>query len=174
MRGLVAGMLAFGVYFLVQAVVFHSVQVSRRALVLAGLWLGGLPVYVWFYTWLPDDRSVWPAPLVAPSDVTTLFSGGLLYFFLFMGYAQFFYMAESSVGVRTMIELASEPEKGLTLEELTKRYHYDWMLDRRLRRLVHAGYLIEEMGYYRTTARGRLAAAVLKWCKRLLRLGPGG
>jgi hypothetical protein len=174
MRGLVAGMLAFGMYFLVQAAVFHVVKVPRRALVLVGLWLAGLPVYVWLYGWLPDDRSVWPSPLVAPSDLTTFFCGGLLYFFLFMGYAQFFYIAESSVGVRTMIELASDPEKGLTLEELTKRYHYDWMLERRLRRLVHAGYLIEENGYYRTTGRGWLAAAALRWFKQFLRLGPGG
>jgi len=174
MRGLMAGMLAFGVYFLAQAVVFHTIKVPRRALVLVGLWLAGLPVYVWLYDWLPDDRSVWPSPLVAPSDLITFFCGGLLYFFLFMGYAQFFYIAESSVGVRTMIELASDPEKGLTLEELTKRYHYDWMLERRLRRLVHAGYLIEENGYYRTTGRGRLAAAALRWFKQFLRLGPGG
>jgi len=174
MRGLEAGSLAFGIYFLLQAAVFHSVKVSRRALVLGGLWVAGLPIYGWLYTALPDDQAVWPAPLAAPSDFVTFLCGALLYFFFFMGYAQFFYMAESSVGVRTMIELASEPEKGLTLEELTQRYGYDWMLDRRLRRLIHAGYLIEEDGWYRTTVRGRLAAALLSQCKRLLRLGPGG
>jgi hypothetical protein len=174
MRGLVAGALAFAVFFLVQAGGFHWVKISRRALTLVGLWVAGLPVYVWLYVWLPEDRAVWPVALAAPSDSITVLSGGLLYFFLFMGYAQFFYMAESSVGVRTMIELASEPERGLTLEELTQRYRYDWMLDRRLRRMIHAGYLIEEDGWYRTTHRGRLTAAVMAWCKQLLRLGPGG
>jgi hypothetical protein len=174
MRGLVAGLMAFAVFFIVQAGVFHFVKISRRALAIVGLWIAGLPVYAWFYTWLPDDRAVWPVELAAPSDSITVLSGGLLYFFLFMGYAQFFYMAESSVGVRTMIELASEVENGLTLEELTQRYRYDWMLDRRLRRMVHAGYLIEEAGWYRTTHRGRLTAAVMAWCKQLLKLGPGG
>jgi hypothetical protein len=174
MRGLVAGLLAFGAYLLVQALVFNRIKVSRRAMALVGLWFACLPVYAGIYSWLPDDRAIWPAALVAPSDVTTLFSGGLLYFFLFMGYAQFFYMAESSVGIRTMIELASEPEKGLTLGELTKRYKYDWMLDRRLKRMIHAGYLIEEQGWYRATRRGQATAAVMAWCKQLLRLGPGG
>lgn len=174
MRGVLAGFLVFGVFFLVQAAVFHVVTIARRAMVLVGLWIGGLPLYAGFYAWLPDDRTVWPAALTAPSDIVTVLSGGMLYFFLFMGYAQFFYMAESSVGVRTMIELASEPEKGLTLEELTKRYRYEWMLERRLRRMIHAGYLVEEGGWYRTTSRGRFVAAVLARCKHILRLGPGG
>lgn len=174
MRGLVAGLLTFVAYLIVQAVVFHSLKVSRRALVLVGFWIAGLPLYEMIYHMLPDDKDIWLTPFVAPSDLLTYLNGGLFYFFLFTGYAPFFYTAESSVGVRTMIELASELEKGLTLEELTQRYGYDWMLDRRLRRLIHAGYLIEEDGWYRTTVRGRLAAAVLSRCKRLLRLGPGG
>lgn len=174
MRGLLAGFMAFGAYFFVQAAVFHLVQVSRRAVVLVGLWAACLPVYGLLYAALPDDREVWPAALAAPSDLVTLLCGGLLYFFLFMGYAQFFYMAESSVGIRTMVELAAQGERGLSLDELTKRYRYTWMLDRRLKRLIHAGYLVEEKGWYRTTARGRLSATALVWSKRLLRLGPGG
>lgn len=174
MRGLLAGLLAFGGYLLLQGVVFHAVKVSRRAVVLVGLWGACLPAYWLLYGVLPDDREVWPTALAAPSDAVTFLSGGLLYFFLFMGYAQFFYMAESSVGIRTMIELAAEGERGMSLEDLTKRYRYDWMLDRRLKRLIHAGYLIEEGGWYRTTTRGRLVAGVLASCKRLLRLGPGG
>ncbi len=63
---------------------------------------------------------------------------------------------------------------GLTLEEFTQRYRYDWMLHRRLRRMIHAGYLIEEDGWYRTTHRGRLIATVMAWCKQLLWLGSGG
>ena len=174
MRGLLAGLVTFLIYLVVQAVVFHSIKVSRRAVMLVGLWLLGLPMYALVYSTLPDDAALWPVPLVAPSDAVTFASGALFYFFLFMGYAQFFYMAESSVGIRTMIELASEPERGLSMEELTKRYRYDWMLDRRLRRMIHAGYLIEEQGWYRTTKRGHVVASILSSVKRLLRLGPGG
>lgn len=174
MRGLVAGFLAFGIYLAVQVALFHLIKIRRRPLVLIGIWIAGLTVYNYFYSKLPDDATVWPQSLAAPSDHLTLLCGGLLYFFLFMGYAQFIYMAESSVGVRTMIELSTNPEKGLTLEELNGRYQYEWMLGRRLARMVHAGYLIEEGEWYRTTSRGRLVAALLAQCKRILRLGPGG
>jgi len=174
MRGLVAGLLAFSVYFAIQVLLFHYIKVHRRAFALVGLWLSCLPFYAMFYGGLPDDPRMWPAEFSAPSDNITFASGGLLYFFLFMGYAQFIYMAESSVGIRTMIELDSEPERGLTVEELIKLYGHDWMLERRLRRMVHAGYLVEENGCYRITGRGRLVAIVLAWFKKWLRLGPGG
>lgn len=174
MRGLTAGLLTFYLYFVAQGVVFHFAKIHRRAMMLVGLWVLFLPIYAVAYALVPDDAKIWPEALAAPSDLVTFGCGGLLYFFIFMGYAQFFYMAESSVGVRTMIELSSEPERGLTLDELTQRYRYEWMLERRLRRLIHAGYLVEESSWYRATRRGRIAAMVLTWFKQLLRLGPGG
>jgi hypothetical protein len=174
MQGLITGLLTFAVYFSAQAAVFHWIKVVRRALTLVGLWFLCLFLYFLLFRWIPEDTAPWPPSLAAPSDAVTLMSGLLLYFFLFMGYAQFFYIAESSVGVRTMIELNTEPERGLTLDELTERYRYDWMLERRLKRLIHAGYLIEEDGWYRTTLRGRIAALILSRWKESLRLGPGG
>ena len=174
MRGVTAGLLTFLLYFIAQAGVFHFIKVSRRAVVLVGLWLVGLGAYVWVYARLPEDVILWPAPLQASSDWVTEINGALLYFFLFMGYAQFFYMAESSVGVRTMIELASRPDQGYTLQELTVRYRSDWMLQRRLDRMIHAGYLVADGDYYAVTKRGEVVAWVLSRFKSLLRLGPGG
>jgi hypothetical protein len=173
-RGIEAGLATFLCYALLQNTLFHFRQIGRRAVVLVGLWLGLLPLYAVIYAAMPDDAAVWPAPLAAPSDLSTALSGGLWYVFLVMGYIVFFYLAESSVSIRSMIELASEPTRGLTLAELTGRYRYDWMLERRLRRLVHAGYLVERQGWYETTRRGRVAASVSAGVKRLLRLGPGG
>lgn len=174
MKGLIAGLVAFGAYSIIQTCVFHFITISRRALMLVLLWIACLPFYWWLFQAQPDDRDVWPAAFSAPADAVTFLSGGLVYFFLFVVYANVFYTAESSVSVRTMIELNAEPQRGLTLAELTARYRYDWMLGRRLRRLVHAGYLTEENGWYRTTARGYVVASVFSWFKRLLRLGPGG
>ena len=173
-RGLTAGLVTFLLYFLSQGILFHSIKVSRRALLLVSLWALLLPAYGFLYAWLPDDANFWPEIWRAPSDITTWISGVLLYFFLFMGYAQFFYMAESSVGVRTMIELSAEPERGFSIEELTRKYHYEWMLRRRLNRMVHAGYLVEFDGRYRVTSKGRLVAGILAAGKEFLRLGPGG
>jgi hypothetical protein len=174
MRGLAAGLFTFLLYFLIQGTLFHGVKVSRRALALVGIWLLLLPAYGLVYHWLPDDAAVWPEVWRAPSDLTTWFSGALLYFFLFMGYAQFFYMAESSVGVRTMIELSAEPERGRSMDDLTRKYRYEWMLQRRLDRMVHAGYLIRDGDWCLLTRRGRFVARLLSAGKGLLRLGPGG
>ena len=174
MRGLEAGLVTFLVYLILQVAIFHFIKISRRAVVLVGLWASLFPVYGLVYAGLPDDAGIWPPPLAAPSNTLTVLSGSLLYSFIVMGYIFFFYIAESSVGVRAMIELTSSPERGLTLEELTARYRYDWMLERRLRRMVHAGYLVEEEGWYRTTQRGHMAASVSAWVKRFLCLGLGG
>lgn len=174
MRGLEAGLVTFLVYLSLQVIIFHFIKIRRRAVVLVGLWASLFPLYGFVYAGLPDDVGIWPPALAAPSDAVTALSGGLLYSFMVMGYIFFFYIAESSVGVRTMIELATDPERGLTLEELTARYRYDWMLERRLRRMVHAGYLVEEEGWYRTTKRGHMAASVSAWFKGFLCLGPGG
>lgn len=174
MRGLEAGLATFLIYLALQVCIFHFIKISRRAVVLVGLWAGLFPLYWFVYAGLPDDAAIWPPALAAPSDALTALSGGLFYSFIVMGYIFFFYIAESSVGVRTMIELAKNPERGLTLEELTARYRYDWMLERRLRRMVHAGYLVEEEGWFRTTNRGHLAASLSAWFKRFLCLGPGG
>jgi hypothetical protein len=174
MRGLTAGLLTFMVYLLVQGMVLYWGRISRRALVLVVFWVTGLGLYGLFYGLIPEDSALWPPAWSAPSDVVTYLSGAALYFFLFMVYAQFVYVAESSVSVRAMIELNTSPTYGLTLQELTARYRYEWMLERRLKRMVHAGYLEKEEEWYKTTLRGRIAADVMRNCKRLLRLGPGG
>lgn len=174
MQGLTAGLLTFTAYLLVQGMVLHWGRISRRALVLVVLWVAGLGLYELFYRLIPEDSTLWPPAMSAPSDVVTYLSGAALYFFLFMVYAQFVYVAESSVSVRAMIELNAAPKQGLTLQELTARYRYEWMLERRLKRMIHAGYLEKEDEWYKTTLRGRVAASVMRSCKGLLRLGPGG
>lgn len=174
MRGLEAAVISFLALIIIQGAAFHWIKITRRSVVLFGGWALGILLYGLLFWGFPDDSVLWPPEWAVPSDTVTFVNGLLHYWFFFMCYAVFYYMAESSVGVRTMIELASAPEHGLTLEELTRRYRYDWMLNRRLTRMVHAGYLDEVNGEYRTTARGRIVALVIGGCKRFLRLGPGG
>ena len=78
MRGLESGLITFLIYFVSQATILHQVTVTRRASVLVGLWIAGLPVYASAYALMPDDQVIWPAPLVAPSDAVTWLTGGLL------------------------------------------------------------------------------------------------
>lgn len=174
MRGVLASLCCFVLFLGLHALIFHGWEIHRRARTLVIIGLAAVPFYVLGYALLPDDSSYLPVAWSAPSDVITFFNGLVVYFFLFLGYCQFFYMAESSVGVRTLIELEHSRPSGLKVSDLLQGYSYDWMLDRRLARLVDEKFVIAEAGGYRNTRKGRLLAGVLQWCKDFLRLGPGG
>jgi hypothetical protein len=174
MRGVIAALVCFLFFMVSHAFVFHRWEIHRRARILVAISVGNTPLYLLAYWLLPEDSAYLPPVWSAPSDSVTFLNGLLIYFFIFLGYCQFFYMAESSVGVRTLIELERAPAQGLDISDLTKLYSYDWMLDRRLVRLVTGGFLSLESGVYRNTLKGRLIANTLRWCKEFLRLGPGG
>jgi len=174
MRGLIAALSCFCLFLVFHALIFHSWEIHRRARTLVAIALGIVPFYVAGYSLLPDDAAYLPAAWSTPPDVVTFSNGLLIYFFIFLGYCQFFYMAESSVGVRTLIELERRSGQGLKVSDLTRLYSYDWMLDRRLARLVDEGFIVIEAGGYRNTPKGKWLANTLRWCKGFLRLGPGG
>lgn len=174
MRGLLAALSCFLFFLAFHAVIFHGWEIHRRARSLVTIGLGTVLFYVLGYSLLPEDSAYLPMAWSAPSDVITFINGLVIYFFLFLGYCQFFYMAESSVGVRTLIELERSQTRGLKVSDLLQGYSYDWMLDRRLARLVDESFLIMEAGGYRNTRKGRMLAGILQWCKEFLRLGPGG
>ncbi len=174
MRGLVAGLGAFVVFLAAQCLLYHLVTVRRKLYVMLWLWAGAYLVYVPLFRALPDDAAWLPDLLAAPGDAVTWVSGALVHWFLFAGYYQFFNMADNSVGVRSLIELARGPAHGLALADLRTHYDFDRMLGRRLERLVAAGYLRKDGARYRSTDRGRRAARLMRALKGLLNLGPGG
>ena len=69
-----------------------------------------------------------------------------------------------------MVELTADPDKGMTIPDLTRQYSYDWMLDRRLRRLIRAGYLVERDGWLSLTASARAVVAWLRCGNNPLKL----
>ena len=174
MRGLLAAFICFCIFMLSHTFVFHKWEISRRARTLVAIALGNVPFYVLGYWLLPDDSNYLSPAWSAPSDIVTFLNGLIIYFFIFLGYCQFFYMAESSVGVRTLIELERTSGQGLSVSELTKLYSYDWMLDRRLVRLVDEGFIVYKSGGYINTQKGKLLSILLLWCKDFLCLGRGG
>lgn len=174
MRGLIAALVCFLFFMVSHGFIFHRWEIHHRARTLVIIGLGSVPFHVLVYWLLPEDSVYLPPAWSAPSDIVNFLNGVIIYLFIFLGYCQFFYMAESSVGVRTLIELERAPEQGLDVSDLTKLYSYDWMLDRRLVRLVTGGFMSFESGRYRNIRKGRLIANTLRWCKEFLRLGPGG
>lgn len=174
MRGLMAAVLSFAIFFAAHAVLYRVVAIRRKLLVMFGLWAAGGFSYVALFRLLPADETYLPALLAAPADTVTLLNGAFVYWCLFAAYYQFFNMADNSVGVRCLIELSRAPATGLGLEELKGPYSFETMVGRRLDRLVEAGYLERAGAHYRCTAKGRVAATLLRRLKAGLNLGPGG
>ena len=175
MRGLIAAALASGLYVVGQALVFHLVLVRRKLAVMLFLWGCGIGLYATAWALLPDDARWLPTPLAAASDWVNWLNGLFVYWGLFAGHYQFVNMADNSVGVRSLIELAGAPPRGLTLPELEKHYPYSPMLDHRLERLVRGGFLERRPdGRYRCRPKAARTARLLSALKRLLATGPGG
>jgi hypothetical protein len=174
MRGLMAAVLSFAVFFVGHVVLYRCRVIRRKLLVMLWIWGAGGLFYVVFFRLLPPDASYLPPLLAAPTDAVTLLNGAFVYWCLFAAYYQFFNMADNSVGVRCLVELSRAPRMGLTLEELKGPYSFETMVGRRLERLVEAGYLERDNKYYRCTAKGRVAASVMSRLKAFLNLGPGG
>ena len=174
MRGLMAAVLAFTVFFAAHAVLYRLVAIRRKLWVMLWLWAAGGVLYLAFFQLLPADVTYLPAILAAPGGALTLLNGAFVYWCLFAAYYQFFNMADNSVGVRCLIELARAGEAGLTLEELKGPYSFETMVGRRLDRLVEAGYVERDGKLYCCLPKGRVAAALMTRLKAFLNLGPGG
>jgi hypothetical protein len=175
MRGLIAAALAGGLYVVGQALLFRLVLVRRRLAVMLLLWGLGIGAYAAAWALLPDDARWLPAPLAASSDWVNWLNGLFVYWGLFAGYYQFVNMADNSVGVRSLIELAGAPPEGFTLPALERYYPYDHMLGHRLERLVRGGFLERRPdGRYQCRPKAARAARLFAALKRLLGTGPGG
>ncbi|MBI3635537.1 MAG: hypothetical protein HY216_04870 [Candidatus Rokubacteria bacterium] len=175
MRGLLAAGLTMVLYVAAQVILFHAVSIRRKLAVMLALWAGGLGVYGLVYSALPDDAAWLPAWLAADGDVVTAANGIFVYWAFFAGYYQFVNMADNSVGVRCLVELAALPPGGLTLAGLERRYRSGEMVHHRLERLVAAGFLARDAaGRFRCRPKARIAARVFGGLKRVLALGPGG
>lgn len=115
MRGLMASVLAFTVFFAARAVLYRAV--SRRGhpakiVVMLWLWAAGGLVYVALFRLLPDDSTYLPGILAVPGGTLTLISGAFICWRPFAAYYQLFNMADNSMGVRCLIELSRVPEQG--------------------------------------------------------------
>jgi hypothetical protein len=174
MRGLLAAVLSFAVFFAAHAALYHTRVIRRKLWVMLWFWAAGGLLYAAIFRVLPADADYLPPLLAAPGDAVTWLNGAFAYWCLFVFYYQVFNMADNSVGVRCLIELSRASREGLTLEELREPYPFDTMVGRRLERLVDAGYLEHEGKLYRCTPKGRVAATLMRRLKGLLNLGPGG
>ena len=104
---------------------------------------------------------------------SNLLVGAGFYVFLFLSYAQFYFLIDRGVSARILVEIlrAGRP---LSHDEIRARYSADALQTRRLDDMLYGKYLALDRGVYRLTPKGRLNARIFDFCKRYVHLNPGG
>ena len=100
-------------------------------------------------------------------------NGAVLYLFLFLSYAQFYFLIDRGISARILVELL-DAGGSLRLEELRKRYDPRVLQDRRLTDMMYGGHIREQNGIYTLSKKGRLLANVFRCGKKIFHFYPGG
>lgn len=156
---LVAAPVGFTAFVVAHVALFHARPVERRSQAILGLFVAAVAVVAVTVT-------VLASALAAVYAIVLMASAFILYMPLY-------YTIDTSVSVRTMLELEATP-RGLTREELVARYRLDWMVSRRLETMAVNGYLVQTDERFTVTPRGRMVARVFAAVKTAAQLGPGG
>ncbi len=109
----------------------------------------------------------WPGLLLA--EIYGLMTMGCL----FILYAPFFYTIYTSLSTQSLLAIQSTGGN-LSVEALVQRFASRELFQGRLATMTASGYLAEERGQYRLTAKGALVARYFAAVKSFWRLGPGG
>jgi len=149
-------------------------ELGRQIRLLAAIWAVAFMVYSLFY-FLPlpgiDALASRSASLIPG---TGFIYGMVLYIFLCFLYLTFYYFINRSVSA-TILEIIDESAQGqLSLEEIKAVYSVEKKYQAELKGMLEGGFIVEGSGYYRATLKGRLFAAIAKFTKAYLKLGPGG
>jgi thiosulfate reductase cytochrome b subunit len=173
-KGLLLALEGFSLFIILHVLLFrlHVPERRFRAMVQIVLVLG-LGLVVVHRTTSPDLGGLLPGWATAGWAVD-LFNGLLVFGFLFVGYSMFYFLVDRGFSGRIMIEIETSPERRLRQVDIASRYSLEMVLRRRLTEMVEIGQVVEQGGRFRTTAKGRRAAALFALVKRSLRLGEGG
>lgn len=174
-EALLLGVAAFILFLVAHFLVFHYLRPYHRwvavmrvfwacaVLYALAFWL--LPFPNWFGILnLENPIAKWVAFLV----------GASWYVFLFLGYAQFYFLVDRGISARILVEILRAERGVLSHDELRKRYSSDALQARRLRDMLYGKYVALDGGVYKLTPKGKLNALIFDFCKKYLHLNPGG
>jgi hypothetical protein len=105
--------------------------------------------------------------------VMSFLIGCVIYVLLYFCYLQFYFIVDRGVSVRAMIDLAKLPDGKGTFDDVAATY-VPAVLQRRFDDMVYGGHVTLEQGTYRLTKKGWMFVKVFGFCKKFLRLYPGG
>lgn len=97
---------------------------------------------------------------------------GILLFYFSLSYCYFHTVVviDRSISVRLLVEIASARDKGLTEQEIRKRYSVRGKFRDELRDLVFLKRVTEDKGVYKNTAQGQRHARIVSFLRSYLNL----
>jgi len=174
LKGIVLGLLAFGVFFVTHVALFRFRAPARRfdAMVRAH-WLL-VPALGVAYAVTPPDLGVLPAAFTGAGWVLDLANSIIVYDFLFIGYSMLYFLVDRGFSARILIEIERAPNRALTLEGVAAVYAPEEIVGRRLGDLADIKSVVKEGERFQIVSRGRRQARLFSSVKAFFNLGPGG
>ena len=174
LKGIVLGLIAFGVFLVAHLVVFRVRAPARRFDAMVRVHWLLVPALLFAYVITPADLGVLPGGLTRAGWLMDLVNGIIVYDFLFVGYSMFYFLVDRGFSARILIEIEQAPQGALTQEEVEAVYAPEQIVGRRLGDLLDVQSVTRAGDRFRIEPRGRGQARVFSSVKTFFNLGPGG
>lgn len=174
-EALLLGVLAFVFFLAAHFIVFHYFSPYHRWTAVMRVFWACSALYVLVFWLMPFPN--WFGILNLGSSFakwTAFIVGASWYVFLFLSYAQFYFLVDRGISARILVEILRAKGENLSHDELRKRYSPETLQSRRLNDMLYGHYVVQENSVYRLTPKGRLNARMFDFCKKYLHLNPGG
>ena len=174
-EALLLGIFAFILFLAAHFLVFHYLEPYHRwTAVMRVFWIFFV-IYVLLFWLLPFPNWFGILNLASPVAKWLAFAvGASWYVFLFLSYAQFYFLVDRGISARILVEILRANGQALSHDELRRRYSSDALQTRRLDDMRYGKYVMLENGVYKLTPKGKFNAFIFDFCKKYLHLNPGG
>ncbi len=165
------GFVSFGIFLLIHWLTFRWISPEQllKSLTMTVIAIAGLPALLMavLFTWKWAEASL--QAWVCAGALAMAVNGLLCFVYVLCVFGPY----ETSVRMRLVREIARAGAKGISRQELLKRYNAQTIVDLRLRRLMGSGDIIEKDGRYRVARKKNLffifdaiAGGIKKWIGR--------
>ena len=172
LKGIVLAAGAFALFLPLHVLLLRAVRPHARFRAMTRLHAGLAAAILLVYAATPPDLVPLPHGWGAGGSVLGALNAVAVHWFLFMGYAMFYFLVDRGFSLRIMIEV--ERAGALGRDGIAAAYPPAGVVRRRLDEMVEIGRLVRAGARYRLTPRGRFDARMFAWLKTFLQLGPGG
>jgi len=172
LKGLLLSVLVISVWGIVQLGVFHALHPRSALKSMIGSFLPALPAYLLLYLATPPTFGILPDRLAATAVPLGMLNGMLILVLLFLTCVQFYYHLNRAISLRILIEFERAAGRSMTLDQIERACSLGSLIGGRLEALVAYGLVFRFGEYYHLGPGGRIAAAVGRIARRVIRLKP--